>query len=236
MAKLHDLLTSDGLVPCSSLTLEDGELLLRESRLTVYAEPLAIGVLEYLKCHQHLWECAQIRVGTNKVDIRRAPVFGVPFEKALSLLRQDRCHETIIKSMFRRDDASSIVASNIGILGDLVAHASRVREDDDLRITLEAWELTNIDAESFYIHGIFSTTQNAWIHLDGATINHSSEEKLLIFRQGRKAKGSNYVKHFRLDGFLSTNDVINTANAFLPLDELTSEYMQELPLLNAASG
>jgi hypothetical protein len=102
--------------------------------------------------------------------------------------------------MYCRDDASYISDNRLGFLGSLVAHVSRKMEDNDVRITLEAWETISAGPETFYIHGIFSSVQKVWIHLDGATMNHSDYQKGLLFNKGNKTKGTNYAKHFRLDG------------------------------------
>ena len=235
MASLDTLLTCDDLVPCSDLEWDSENLLIKGSSQHVYVEPRAIGVIEHLKARQDLWNCAKIRVDENKRDFRGAPVFGVPFEKALELLSRKSYNKPILKSMYRRDDASYITDNRLGFLGSLVAHVSRKMEDNDIRITLEAWEIISAGPETFYIHGIFSSAQKVWVHLDGATMNHSDHQKLQLFTKGNKTKGINYAKHFRLDGRLSTWDVVNIANAFLPLDKLTPQYMQQLPSVSAAS-
>jgi hypothetical protein len=66
-------------------------------------------------------------------------------------------------------------------------------------------------------------------------MDHSEEEKKTMFNRGTKAMGVNYAKHFRLDGSISTTDVVNIVNAFLPLDDLTPQYMQQLPSIKTAS-
>ena len=234
MASLDSLLTSDNLVPCSALVWDSEHLLIKGSSQHVYVEPRAIGVIKHLKTRQDLWNCAKIRVGESKRDFRGAPVFGVPFEKALELLSRESYNKPILKSMYCRDDASYISDNRLGFLGSLVAHVSRKMEDNDVRITLEAWETISAGPETFYIHGIFSSVQKVWIHLDGATMNHSDYQKGLLFNKGNKTKGTNYAKHFRLDGRLSTCEVVKIANAFLPLDEVTPQYMQQLPSVSAA--
>ena len=99
MASLDRLLTSDNLVPCSALAWDSEHLLIKGSSQHVYVEPRAIGVIKHLKTRQDLWNCAKIRVGESKRDFRGAPVFGVPFEKALELLSRESYNKPILKSM-----------------------------------------------------------------------------------------------------------------------------------------
>jgi len=231
-----ELCTDDGLIPCRALRWDAESLFIEGTSNQVYVEPLAIGVAEYLRNRQELWNCAQVRAASKKVTMRRACLFGVQFERALELLSKDFTKESICKTLFCRDDASFVTQSSLGIVGSLLAHASRSRQGKDLLITLETWEIKDAGSETFYIHGIFSTNQQAWIHLDGATMDHSEEEKKTMFNLGTKAVGINYAKHFRLDGAISTIDVVNIVNAFLPLDDLTPQYMQKLTAIKAASG
>ena len=115
--------------------------------------------------------------------------------------------------------------ARIGIVATLVAHLSRRDTPDEVLLSLEAWEIMSLDAETFYIHGLFSIDKGYFIHLDGATMYHNDLDKRLLFRQGKKVKGYNYSKHFRLDGVLSVNTVKDLARAFLPLEDLTTEYI-----------
>ena len=54
----------------------------------------------------------------------------------------------------------------------MVAHVSFDRSATGTEITLEMWQIPNIEGETFYIHGIFLPSQCRFIHLDGATMYH----------------------------------------------------------------
>jgi hypothetical protein len=92
-------------------------------------------------------------------------------------------------------------------------------------ITLEMWQIPNVDAETFYIHGIFLPIERCFIHLDGATMYHDEKALERLFRQGRKTKGYQKEKFFRLDGRIAVDDVRHLGAAFLPLEDLSAEYL-----------
>jgi hypothetical protein len=122
-------------------------------------------------------------------------------------------------------DGNSLSDARLGVVATLVAHLSRRNTPDGVLLSLEAWEIMSVDAETFYIHGLFLIEKGCFIHLDGATMYHDDLGKRLLFQQGKKVKGHNYKKHFRLDGVLDINTVRDLVMAFLPLEDLTTEYI-----------
>lgn len=229
MVDPNEYRTKDGLFSTVNLRWHAECLYLSPLNREVYVEPRVQGVTEYLRPRPHLWDIAQIELHLQSVSLRGAPIFGVPFDIALDLLSRDHPAQFIVKSMYQRLDSEHLSAINAGVIGTLVVHLSRPRQNDDL-ITLEAWEVMNIDgAETFYIHGQFSANDHCWKHLDGATIYHDEIEKATLLQHGRKVKGSGYKKRFRLDGEFDTEDVRNIVRAFVPLDDLPEEYLQAIP-------
>lgn len=232
MIDLSDYLTKDGLVKTVNLRWVADALYLSPLDQEVYVEPRAQAVAEYLKLRPSLWDIAQIELQLNSVSLRGAPIFGVPFDVALDQLTRYTAAQSIVKSMYQRLDSEYLSVNNAGVIGTLVVHLSRTWEIDRLMITLEAWEVMNMDqAETFYIHGRFSATDHCWKHLDGATMYHNKSEKELLLQHGNKVKGSGYRKHFRLDGEFGTEDVRSIVRAFVPLDDLTEEYLKGAPVV-----
>jgi hypothetical protein len=227
MVNLESYVTEDNLVPTSHLQWKDGCLYLENSHEQVYVEPRVQRVFDYLRDRKDLWEVAQIKVHTDEYGLLGAPIFGVPFDVALSLLSEYNSSQSIVKSMFQRTDDKSLFDARLGVVATLVAHLSRSRPNtaDEVLLSLEAWEIMNVDAETFYIHGLFSIEKRCFIHLDGATMFHDDSGKQFLFQQGNKVKGYNYRKHFRLDGVLDINTVKDLVTAFLPLEDLTTEYV-----------
>ena len=54
---------------------------------------------------------------------------------------------------------------------------------------------------------------------------HDRDAKVQLFNRGTKAKGYGKKKDFRLDGEMGVADVRALARAFLPLEDLATEYL-----------
>ncbi len=126
------------------------------------------------------------------------------------------------KAMYQRPDWN--VIQEHAIVGTLLAHTS----SSDSLVEFEAWQILDATTETFYIHAIFDKLTAVLIHLDGATMDHSPEEKSLIAIHGSKIKGSHYTKHFRLDGKFSIEIAEDIMDLYLPLDDLTEEFLQNI--------
>lgn len=226
MARLHELLTDEGLIPTSYLKWRGSELFMGDST-RVYVEPSIRGVVEFLRQRPVLWKAAQIRVVPARVYQKRAPVFGVPFDVALSQLKRQEPGKGIIKSMYKRIDEEAVRHDEWGVLATLVAHVSRRRKEPDL-LALEAWECLDLaDGDTFYFHGILSRSTGCFIHVDGSTMYHGPDAKALLFQHGCKVRGAAKKKHFLIDGVVQLTEVRDLAREFLPLEDLTCEYVLE---------
>jgi hypothetical protein len=88
---------------------------------------------------------------------------------------------------------------------------------------VEAWEDIGNSTEVFYIHGIMTISSQSFLHLDGASMHFDLESKARLFHKGRKLKGHDYNKHFRLDGCIGLLQACEVVRAYLPIEELTDE-------------
>jgi hypothetical protein len=222
---LDNYISDEGLIPSSSLKW-DGEQLRLQSGEKVWVEPIARQVSDILLVRSDLWKISKIRVSTTDWISARLPIFGVPFDVALhQLLSIRRLQQNPIKSVFQRIDGSHLESNRAGIVATMVAHLSFDRGGNRPEITLEMWQIPNINAETFYIHGIFLVNEGCFVHLDGATMYHDEMAIDRLFLHGRKTKGHQKAKYFRLDGPIAINDVRLLGSAFLPLEDLSSEYL-----------
>lgn len=62
-------------------------------------------------------------------------------------------------------------------------------------------------------------------HLDGATIRYSGRDLDTLLQDSKKVKGTEYRKHFRLDGNFNLDDMHALATAFLPGAQLYNEAL-----------
>lgn len=223
--KLDDYISDEGLDTTSSLKWEGDQLRLTSGD-KVWVEPKGSGVVAILRERPDLWQIAKLRVCSTHWVGARLPLFGVPFDVALQkMLAIRRPNENPVKWVARRMDASYLESNRAGIVASMVAHVSFDRSATRTEITLEMWQIPNIEAETFYIHGIFLPSQCCFTHLDGATMYHDEHAVERLFAQGKKAKGYQKEKYFRLDGPIAVDDVRMLGAAFLPLEDLSAEYL-----------
>ena len=223
--KLDDYISDEGLVPASSLKWEGDQLRLTSGD-RVWVEPKGSGVVTILRERPDLWQIAKLRLCSTHWVGGSLPLFGVPFDVALrKMLAIQRPNENPVKWVARRMDASYLESNRAGIVASMVAHVSFDRSATGTEITLEMWQIPNIEAETYYIHGIFLPSQCCFVHLDGATMYHDEDAVELLFAQGKKTKGYQKEKYFRLDGLIAVDDVRKLGAAFLPLEDLSAEYL-----------
>jgi len=206
----------DGLIFSKHITLHNGNLFLDGQQ--IYITPEARSVFEYLAANPDLWRSSRLSVSDSGRGMKRAPIFGVPFREGLyAALASPKSH---IKALYQRDDWE--VIKGHAVVGTLVAHTS---SSADL-VEFEAWQLLDMTSETFYMHAILNREYRMVVHLDGATIHHSLEEKSFIAKNARKIKGAGYKKHFRIDGSFSIKIAEDLMDLYLPLDDLTDEFLQ----------
>jgi hypothetical protein len=186
--------------------------------------PAVQSVAEVLIERDDLWRIAQLRVQAGSVIQGPAPIFGVPFDVALRQLLSINPRQRHIKSMFQRVDAYTLESGQRGVVATLVAHLGFDVGTAGPEVSLEAWQIPNVEDKTFYLHAIFTVRKGCFTHFDGATMYHDFESKQQLFQRGIKVKGYQKQKHFRLDGEIHIDDVRTLGAAFLPLEDLATEY------------
>lgn len=215
----NNTFTQDGLIKCSDLIRVPDEysyqLWLRQyDHIAVYANHHASSVADYLAADPTLWDFGAIRVVSGIGAHGRAPIFGVPFQKAVEIAMQ----RGFVKSEFylpnQRDDV---------FYATLLLHVNRRKGSNRSTIELQAWQYVPGLSEVFYVHAEspdFIATVN---HLDGAIIYFHPDDIARLFTICDKIKGNIYEKQFRLDGSIPVGDMFNIISAYLPVTELVDE-------------
>lgn len=212
---LNNIVDKDGLVSTGLLVFNNGQI--KINNVNVFIDPIAHEVAKYIRNNKDLWDIARFRIQEYEPIMARAPIFGVSFEQGLKIISGRK--QGIVKSMYQRNDWKNIKGH--AVVGSLLTHITYANHC----ITFEGWQLFDIDGETFYIHGEIDISKEIFTHLDGATMFHPIEDKSKLISHGSKIKGSHYVKHFRLDGAISMDYAIDIMRIYLPLEDLTEEFI-----------
>ncbi|QSX37813.1 hypothetical protein [Shewanella sedimentimangrovi] len=127
---------------------------------------------------------------------------------------------TSIKSTYQRVDL--VEKEQIGVVGTLVAHLEKIEHC----VKFECWELFNAESNIFYAHGEFNLDEDIFTHLDGSTIFYTREEIHKLMSQHIISRGVKSHKLFRLDGRILRSEASELLNKFLPLEDLSCEYLE----------
>lgn len=212
-------LTDDGLIPCNCLQLQTA----REGYTLVFADDPAIEafpfpeadfVADALVERPELWKQSALRVKHYPTIWGSAPVFGVPFRRAVDLAM--KAGHTKAKYFLPHSYRE-------GRYESLLLHIRRV---DDIRgrlVQVEAWQYRPGSDFAHYLHALSSDFAEQVVHFDGATIQYSGQDLDTLLLESRKVKGTVYTKYFRLDGAFEVNDMHTLAAAFLPGEQLYNE-------------
>ncbi len=208
----------DGLIYSKYIQRDRGKLFLGERE--IYITPEAKSVFRYISANNNLLHASRISVNDKHITMKGAPIFGIPFRRGLQeALMTKKSH---LKAVYQREDWQLIQGH--AVVGSLVAHTS---SSLDL-VEFEAWQILDITSKTFYIHAIISKETGLICHIDGATMHHSPKEKNIIAAYGKKVKGTGYKKHFRIDGSFQINIAEDLMELYLPLDDLTDEFLQSI--------
>jgi len=143
-------------------------------------------------------------------------MFGVPFRRAVELAKKSG-HA---KSKYYLPELPFDQGYK-----SLLLH---LRTVDDIRgrlIQIEAWQYTPGNDYAHYLHALSPDFESEVVHLDGATIRYSGRDLDTLLQDTKKVKGTEYRKHFRLDGKFSLDDMHMLATAFLPGEQLYNEAL-----------
>jgi hypothetical protein len=215
-------LTDDGLLPCSMIRIRkhpDGyDLVLTENEeVSVFPVPECFLIADYLVDHLDLWSNAALHVTYAPTIFGSAPMFGVPFKKAVSIALK-RGH---MKSKF-------FIPENTQ-KGRVKSLLLQLNMTDDIRgemLQLQAWQYNPPGSYAHYLHALSTDFDTQLYHLDGATIKFSEADLDTLLNQSKKVKGDKYIKHFRIDGQIDIAHLHHLAHAFLPGRALYDEAFE----------
>lgn len=216
---------ADNLVPTSEVVLRPrGDWCLkRDTEVPVVPHWRAEAVAVFLQARPSLWSLASLRLRPRRSIVGRAPVFGVPFSRAVQHAIRDRLAKAVFYVPGLPDQAD-------GYASQLLVRITRLKEPNGPHLGLEAWEWVGEGVEVNYAHMIFAQDASIARHIDGANIEFSAESDILaIFASAEKRKGVAYTKYFRLDGKIAMREAIELVQQFFQVKELAGEYFECLP-------
>lgn len=216
------LLDKDGLLATAHVRAEGEHFKLVTDGSPLFIEPTVRSVVAILQENPDIWSQSRLHFTREHIGKKGVPIFGVPFDAALKLIVEN--HQRLIKSLFQLIPNHQY--SGRGLEAALLVHVARKdsTEEDKPNITLEAWQLVEGVSETFYCHGLLTKNVDHFTHLDGATMQHTEQEKLELFQKGSKVKGLQYRKHFRVDGEIPLDFAMRVLTAYLPTERLSLEY------------
>jgi len=186
---LPELSTEDGLVPIHALIVgDDGSLTLR--------------VDSSIEIHPH----------------GRAPVYGVPFRKALDIVLREGVHISTFQIPKQNIDA---------YYSTLVVRLSRQQGQTGAELQLDAWQWIGKDVYVDYVHAILTDDATQVVHLDGALMSFSCESDIESFLwNNKKHKCAHKEKYFRVDAALPLDEAVLLIRAFFSVEEMADEYFE----------
>lgn len=213
--------SEDGLIPCRCLRVRRGadgyDLVFDDDQdVEVFAVPESDFVSDTLVARPELWDQAAIRLNYFPSIWGSAPVFGVPFHRAIDIAM--KAGHT--KSKYYLPDAPLE-----GGYESLLLHLRKVDDARGKLLQLEAWQYRPGNDFAHYLHALSPDFESQVVHLDGATIRYSGLDLDTLLLETKKVKGTHYQKYFRLDGQVSLDDMHALAGAFLPGGQLYNEAL-----------
>lgn len=213
--------TEDGLIPCKCLLIRCGPegynlAFADDPDVEVFPIPESDFVTHALVGRPDLWDQAAIRLTYHPSIWGSAPLFGVPFLRAV---------EIAVKEGYQKSKYFLPEAHLDGGYESLLLHLRKVDDKRGKLLQLEAWQYKPGNEFAHYLHAMSPDFQSQIVHLDGATIRYSGRDLDTLLLESKKVKGTHYQKHFRLDGQASINDMHTLATAFFPGQQLYNEAL-----------
>lgn len=216
------LSTKDGLVPIEALIVgDDGSLTLRvDSSVEVHPHGRARGPAKLLLNSPDLWQYSAIRVQSGRLTVSRAPVYGVPFRKAVDIVLREKFHMSTFWLPNQDPDAA--------FYSTLVVRLTRQVGQNRVKLHLDEWQWIGRDVYVDYVHAILSDDATQVVHLDGALMSFSCESDIESFLwNNKKDKCANKEKYFRVDAAeLTLDDAVLLIRAFFCIEEMVDEYFE----------
>lgn len=215
-------LTEDGLIPCNCLLIRRGfegyDLAFADyPDVEVFPVPESDFVAGVLVGRPDLWSQAAIRLTYHPTIWGSAPLFGVPFRRAI---------EVAVKAGHTKSKYYLPETHLEGGYESLLVHLRKVEDKRGKLLQLEAWQYRPGNEFAHYLHAMSPDFESQIVHLDGATIRYSGRDLDTLLLETKKVKGTHYEKFFRLDGQFSIDDMHTLAMAFLPGEQLYNEALE----------
>jgi hypothetical protein len=214
--------TEDGLIPCKVLQLrrwDDGyDIVFAEDQdVQVFPVPESALVVDYFVENSAIWELAAFRATHAPAIFGSAPIFGVPFHRAVEKALKERFVKAkyFLPETFLR-----------GKFSTLLLHLRKVKDVRGELLQMEAWQCVPGSSFAHYVHALSKDFESGAVHFDGATIKYSDDDLDALFQGSEKIKGHDYKKHFRLDGQFSMEHLHRIARRFLPVESLYNEAFE----------
>jgi hypothetical protein len=217
---LPELSTEDGLVPIHALIVgDDGSLTLRvDSSIEIHPHGRARGPAKLLLNSPDLWKYSAIRVQSGRPTVSKAPVYGVPFRKALDIVLREGVHISTFQIPKKNIDA---------YYSTLVVRLSRQQGQTGAELQLDAWQWIGKDVYVDYVHAILTDDATQVVHLDGALMSFSCESDIESFLwNNKKHKCAHKEKYFRVDAALPLDEAVLLIRAFFSVEEMADEYFE----------
>ncbi len=216
---------ADSLVPTSevALTSQGNWCLKCDAEVRVVPHGRAEAVAELLQARPDLWALASLRLRPSRSIVGRAPVFGVPFSRAVQHAMREKLSRAVFSVPAINDQTGALNSQ-------LFVRVTRLKESNGPHLGFEAWEWVGTGVEVSYAHMILTQDASIARHIDGAGIEFSADSDIqTIFTSAKKRKGVGYTKYFRLDGEVAMRDAIELVQRFFQVKELVGEYFECQP-------
>jgi|GEM_PF-4857690 len=206
---------SEGLIATSHIkTTADGNMYIGSDEVECIDEIKELG--SFIRSSPNLWSIAKFNIQIKKYGKARssAPIIGIPFDVALQSIIEGK---TNIKSMYYLDDETSTKE----LEGRLIAYNQKKGDE----IIFQLWQVLPYDLPTYYVHGIFDLHLRMFSHFDGALIFMDEKTKSRMqWEPFIPEKKFPYMKLFRLDGQIDTEEAKDMMHFYLPINELYEEY------------
>ena len=207
----------EGLISTSCIQIKNNKMFINNIEVEEVFELKKF--IQLVKTDFYIWKNLKLKVQEKKNTCRSsAPIVNIPFDKAIELIISGK---RSVSPRFRID----IEYSKDKIFGILFAN---FRKNNEL-IDFQLWQIYRLDDKTMdiptnYIHGIYNSKENVFIHFDGALILHDENARQEIEKGCIPEKRYPYTKLFRLDCNIEKEIAKKMMNVYLPVEELNEEF------------
>lgn len=217
--------TKDGLVPSGEIIVNHSHRwhLRQDGSVEVFPHWRVRPVADLLISLPAIWPSAAVRLTPTVPGHGRAPVYGVPLDRAIEIALSQG-------SMKSRYQVPSRHKQNGTLYAQLFVRVVREKKSAGSTVVIECWEWIGEGEEVYYAHVILDPQLRQATHYDGALLEYATEfDVTRMFDTSTKQKGLSYKKYFRVDGTVPLAQVIDVMRNWFPVTELVEEYFEWSP-------